>query len=102
MNILMLADVLYPDTVGGSGRVVYHLGLELSRKGHEVHVVTRNTDGRLIQEQQLYPSFYVHRFLSPQKESMNQFLSEIRYSLSIVKRLYNEIRFDIACAHQSM
>ena len=35
MNILMLADVYYPDTVGGSGRVAYHLGLELSRKGHE-------------------------------------------------------------------
>jgi glycosyltransferase involved in cell wall biosynthesis len=98
----MLTDVFYPDTVGGSGRVVYHLGLELSRKGHELHVVTRNTDGRLIQEQQLYPYFYVHRFLSPQKESINQFLSEIRQSLSIVKRLYNEIRFDVACAHQSM
>lgn len=102
MNILMLADVFYPDTIGGSGRVAYHLSLELCRKGHEVHVVTRNTDERLMQEQQLYPSFYVHRFLSPQKESMNQFLSEIKNSLSIVKRLYNEIKFDIACAHQSM
>jgi hypothetical protein len=39
MNILMLADVFYPDTVGGSGRVAYHLGLELSKKGHEVHIV---------------------------------------------------------------
>lgn len=102
MNILMLTDVFYPDTIGGAGRVAYHLGLELSRKGHEVHVVTRNIDGRLIQEQQLYPSFYIHRFLSPQKESMYQFLSEIKNSLSVVKRLYNKVKFDIACAHQSM
>jgi glycosyltransferase involved in cell wall biosynthesis len=102
MKILFLADVFYPDTVGGAGRVAYHLGLELSRKGHEVHIVTRNIDGKFIEDQKLNPHLFVHRFLSPQKESMNQFLSEIRHSLSIVKRLYNKIRFDIACAHQSM
>ena len=33
MNILMLADVFYPDTVGGAGRVVYHLGLIKSNRG---------------------------------------------------------------------
>jgi glycosyltransferase involved in cell wall biosynthesis len=102
MNILMLADVFYPDTIGGSGRVAYHLGLELSRKGHEVHIVTRNIDGKFIKDQKLNPSLFVHRFLSPQKESINQFLSEIKHSLSIVKRLYKKISFDIACAHQSM
>jgi glycosyltransferase involved in cell wall biosynthesis len=102
MNILVLADVFYPDTVGGSGRVAYHLGLELSKKGHEVHIVARNIDGKFIENQQLNPSLFVHRFLSPQKESINQLLLEIKHSLSIVKRLYNKTKFDIACAHQSM
>ncbi len=102
MKILFLADVFYPDTIGGAGRVAYHLGLELSRKGHEVHIVARNTDGKLIENQQLNPYLTVHRFLSPQKESMNQFLSESRNSLSIVKKLHNKMKFDIACVHQSM
>ena len=41
MKILMLADVFYPDTVSGSGRVAYNLGLELSRKGYEVKGIVR-------------------------------------------------------------
>jgi glycosyltransferase involved in cell wall biosynthesis len=90
MNILMLADVFFPDTIGGSGRVAYHLSLELSRKGHEVHIVTRNVDGKFPQHEQYSPSMFIHRFLSPQKESMDLFLSEIKYSFSIVKKLFKE------------
>ena len=32
MKILFLADVFYPDTIGGSGRVVYYLCLIKSNR----------------------------------------------------------------------
>jgi len=102
MKILMLADVFFPDTIGGAGRVAYHLSLELTRKGHEVHIVTRNVNGKFVQDQQLNPSLFIHRFLSPQKGSIYLFLSEINNSLSTVRKLYNKIEFDIGCVHQSM
>jgi glycosyltransferase involved in cell wall biosynthesis len=102
MKILFLTDVFYPDTIGGAGRVAYHLSLELTQKGHEVHIVTRNIDGKFVQNQQLNPSLFIHRFLSPQKGSIYLLLSEINNSLSTVRKLYNEIEFDIGCVHQSM
>ncbi|MBW1862534.1 MAG: glycosyltransferase, partial [Deltaproteobacteria bacterium] len=80
MKILMLADVFFPDTIGGAGRVIYHLGLELSEKGHEVHIITRNTDGKLPSHQQLNTNLFVHRFFSPQKTSLGLFFSEIKNS----------------------
>jgi len=102
MNILMLADVFYPDTIGGAGKVIYHLCLELTRKGHEVHIVTRNVDGKFSEYEQYNPSLFIHRFLSSQNDSINLFLSEIRHSSTTVKRLYHEMEFDIGCVHQSM
>ena len=102
MKILMLADVFFPDTAGGAGRVVYHLGHELSGKGHEVHIITRNTGRKLPSHQQLNPNLSVHRFFSPQKESAYLFLSEIKDSYSMAGQLAREIQFDIICIHQSM
>jgi glycosyltransferase involved in cell wall biosynthesis len=101
MKILMLADVFYPDTVGGAGRVVYHLALELSQKGHGVHVVTRNTDGKYPYQQELAPNFFVHRFFSPSEESLGLFFKEIRNSHVLSKKLAQKIKFDLVCSHQS-
>lgn len=98
----MLTDVFFPDTIGGAGRVVYHLGLELSRKGHDVHVITRNRDGKLPSHQQLNTNLSVHRFLSPQKESLSLILLEIKNSYFMAKQLARETEFDIVCIHQSL
>jgi glycosyltransferase involved in cell wall biosynthesis len=102
MKILFLADVFFPDTIGGAGTVAYHLSLELTRKGHEVHILTRNADGKFPDHEQYNPSLFIHRFLIPQKASMYLILSEVNNSLSSVRKLYNEIEFDIGCVHQSM
>ncbi|MFC1534660.1 glycosyltransferase family 4 protein [Thermodesulfobacteriota bacterium] len=102
MKILMLADVFFPDTVGGAGRVIYHLGLELSAKGHETHIITRNMGGKFLSYQQFDSNLFAHRFFIPQKESINLFLMEIKNSYSVLKQLYREIQFDIVCIHQSM
>ncbi len=41
MNILIVTDNLFPDVMGGSGRVVAEMGRHLVQRGHNVHVVTR-------------------------------------------------------------
>jgi len=102
MKILMLADVFFPDTIGGAGKVSYHLGLELSQKGHEVHILTRNTGRKLLSHERLKRNLYVHRFSSPQKESPYLFFSELKNSYSLAKKISHRVKFDIICIHQSM
>ena len=94
MKILILADVFYPDTIGGAGRVVYHLVLELSGRGHEIHVLTRNNDGKWPYQQELAPNLFVHRFFSSLKESLALFLREIRNSRLQAKKLAQKVDFD--------
>ena len=102
MKILILADVFYPDTIGGAGRVVYHLAFELSGKGHEIHVIKRNEDEKWPSHQELTPSLKVYRFFSPSKESLGLFLSEIKNSRQLAKKLTQKINFDLVCTHQSL
>jgi glycosyltransferase involved in cell wall biosynthesis len=97
----MLADVFFPDTIGGAGRVVYHLALELSRKGHEIHVVTRNDDGKWSSHQELSPNLFVHRFFTPSEESLGLFFKETRNSRLLAKELARKVKFDLVCTHQS-
>jgi glycosyltransferase involved in cell wall biosynthesis len=102
MKILMLADVFFPDTIGGAGRVAYYLSNELSKKGHEVHVVTRNDDGKWPYQQEFASNLFVHRFFSPSKESLGLFLREIKNSRLLAKKLGQSVKFDLLCTHQSL
>jgi glycosyltransferase involved in cell wall biosynthesis len=102
MKILMLADVFYPDTVGGAGKVIYHLAQELGGKSHEIHIITRNDDGKWPSHQELTPNLAVHRFFSPSKESLSLFLREIRNSHLLAKKLAQKVEFDLLCTHQSL
>ncbi|MBN1850288.1 MAG: glycosyltransferase family 4 protein [Deltaproteobacteria bacterium] len=102
MNILILTDVLFPDTIGGAGRVAYHLSLGLSQKGHDVHIITRNAGGKSRSDEQLAPKMYIHRFDCPEKKSLSFFISEIPKSSALANRLFSQIEFDMVCAHQPM
>ena len=102
MNILFLTDVFYPDTVGGAGRVAYNLSLELCKKGHNVHVITRNPGNKLPVSEEFNQGFNVHRFPSPHEQSLGSLISEIKNSYVAARQLIREIQFDIVCAHQCM
>ena len=102
MKILMLADVFFPDTIGGAGRVVYHLSRELAKKGHEVHVLTRNPDGNLPSHQKMEANLFAHRFPIPNREGLRFFVSEIKHAYSEAKRASQETNFNLVCAHQSL
>jgi len=98
----MLADVLFPDTVGGAGRVLYNLSHELQQKGHEVHIITRNTSGDFPYYEKLNSNLFVHRFFAPQKESLALLISEIKESYLLSKKLSQKVFFDLICVHQSL
>jgi glycosyltransferase involved in cell wall biosynthesis len=102
MKILMLADVFFPDTLGGAGRVAYHLSHQLSNRGHEVHVVTRNSHGTLPPNESMSANLFLHRFDLPAREGLGFFLSEIRNSRGEAQRAHHEREFDVVCAHQGL
>jgi glycosyltransferase involved in cell wall biosynthesis len=102
MKILMLADVFFPDTIGGAGRVAYHLSRELAKKGHEVHVLTRNPEGILPSHQEIEANLFAHRFTIPKREGLRFFVSEIKNTYRDALRAGRETAFDLVCAHQSL
>ena len=102
MKILMLADVFFPDTIGGAGRVAYHLSRELAKKGHEVHVLTRNPDGNLPSHQKMEANLFAHRFTIPNREGLRFFVSEIKNTYREAVRADRKLAFDLICAHQSL
>lgn len=102
MRVLMLADVFFPDTIGGAGRVAYQLSRQLCQKGHEVHVLARNPDGSLPPYEKIEANLFSHRFNLPAKEGLGFFLSEIINSYRAAQKANRETDFDLLCAHQSL
>ena len=88
--------------MGGAGRVAYHLSRQLSRRGHQVHVLTRNLEGKLSSQQQIEDNLFLYRFILPAREGLGFFLTEISNSLSTAKIAIQGTKFDLLCAHQSL
>lgn len=44
MTIVMLAQVFFPDTIGGAGRYLYELAVGLLARGHRVVILTKQVD----------------------------------------------------------
>lgn len=97
----MLTDVFFPDTIGGAGRVAFHLAKELVSKGHSVDVITRNPDTR-YQSFQIIEGIGIYRFTTPPNESFGLVYSEIKGSYSLLNRLIERTDFDLVCVHQCM
>jgi glycosyltransferase involved in cell wall biosynthesis len=102
MRVLMLADVFFPDTVGGAGRVAYHLSRQLSRRGHKVHVLTRSPEGKLPSREHMEDNLFLHRFDLPGTEGFKFFLREIKNSYTEGKRAQQETGLDVVFAHQAL
>jgi len=98
----MLTDVFFPDTIGGAGRVAYHLSHQLRKKKHEVHVLTRNPEGKLPSHEKIEANLFAHRFKVPAKEGLGLFFSEMANGYSAAKKANQETGFNLVCAHQSL
>ena len=101
MKILMLADVFFPDTIGGAGRVVFYLSKELVSKGHSVYVITRNLDSR-YQSCQRLEGVRIYRFATPINQPLTCVFSETKGSYFLLNRLVEKTDIDLVCVHQCM
>ena len=89
-------------TVGGAGRVAYHLSRQLCRREHKVHVLTRSPEGKLPSLEHMEDYLFLHRFDLPGTEGFKFFLREIKNSNTEGKRAQQETGFDVVCAHQAL
>jgi L-malate glycosyltransferase len=64
---MRIAIVCYP-TFGGSGVVATELGLELARRGHEIHFITYSQPVRLAL---LNPNVHYHEVIVPDSSLTN-------------------------------
>ena len=102
MKMLILTDVLFPDTIGGAGRVTYHLSREISKKGHTVNLITRNPENQFDPYQRVSEHFHIHRYSTPSSESVKLLLSEIQNSFNLAKQLGSNSTYDLICFHQCL
>lgn len=77
---MKIAIVCYP-TFGGSGVVATELGLELAKKGHEIHFITYNQPVRL---ELLSPNIYYHEVNVPEYPLFHYQPYELALSSKIV------------------
>lgn len=97
MKILTVADFFYPEVVGGSAVVVYHIMKELARKGHEVTVLTRQ------QELQNYSGeidgIQIHRYPFPR--SQWGYPLALISTIKAIQSLLEEMPYDLINAHHA-
>ncbi|RMH58813.1 MAG: glycosyltransferase family 1 protein [Candidatus Hydrogenedentota bacterium] len=62
MNPLVIGEVFFPDTVGGAGRVMAEEVRWLTKMGHDVRVITRQTSRRQPLYEKLPDGAEIHRF----------------------------------------
>lgn len=67
LTLLNVAELFYPDTSGGSGRVIHDVSSALARRGHEVHVLVKRAREDLP-DQEIIDGIWVHRFGRPRLE----------------------------------
>ena len=90
---MKIGIVCYP-TFGGSGVVATELGLELSRKGHEVHFITYRQPVRL---ELLSAQVHFHEVNVPKYPLFHYQPYELALSSKIVDmvKIYNQLKFYI-------
>lgn len=99
LRVLMLADVFFPDTVGGAGRYLYDLARELVGKGHEVAVVTRQLTSAQPLEEQIQ-GIQVRRFPVNTDGSLAFFATSLWHGAQLLRRLGGA--WDLLHIHQPL
>lgn len=101
MKILMISWEYPPKNVGGLSNHVYYLSQALSKKGHEIHVIT--CEEGTSPEEQNDNGVFVHR-VSPYKIDTNDFIKWVmQLNFSIIEKASSLItkfgKFDLIHAH---
>lgn len=70
MHILVFADQIYPDAIGGVGKSLYNECLALRQCGHTITILVRGLDHKLPPETIIIEGLTIHRFQGPQHRSI--------------------------------
>lgn len=99
MNILIVTQLFYPDTVGGSERVVFEQGREFVARGHRVVVVTPRVRSSLPVRENI-SGMEVRRYGSSFiTKLVGQSLSDLWHGKKFIRRLLASEKFDAAILH---
>lgn len=99
-KILILSQLFYPDTYGGSEKVVYCQAKELVARGFDVTVLVRKNKERLLDEE-VVDGIKVLRYKSRMNKYWGKSLTDIFVLPKIIKELYLKEKFDLAILHHS-
>ncbi len=100
LNILIAADVFFPDVRGGSGRVTFEAAKGLVAKGHAVVVLTRKKENLATNEQM--QGFKVYRYDIDSSGPFRFLFSSLKNTYNLAKLLSEEISFDYLILNQPL
>jgi len=99
LSILFVADVSIETVIGGAERVLFEQTTRLSKRGHDVHILTRNT-GSQKKSHEVINNVKEWRYDVDKKNSFT-FLKTIWHnSKSLFKLLQKQYNFEIINFHQ--
>jgi glycosyltransferase involved in cell wall biosynthesis len=88
MRILVIADEIYPDAIGGVGKSLYNECAALVRRGHHLEVIVRAVNPQLAPRQDI-GGIQVRRFFGPTRQHRFYYL---QYPLSIFAQVTRILR----------
>lgn len=99
MRILTVSQLFYPDTVGGSERVIYEQSRGLARRGHEVTVAVQRARPGLPKED-LIDGIRVIRYGDPKMRFwLGASMTDLVAGKAALRRLLATERFDAVIVH---
>ena len=101
MNILMVADVFYPDTIGGSGRVVYEVSKRLANRGYQVYVLVPRLRRELLPKE-TREGIRIRRYPVKSWNALTFILSSLFNSRRVFNQILQEVSFDLIHFNQPL
>ena len=101
MKILMVSDGYFPERISGSYRYLTALSMELTKRGHEVHVIIpKSAEG--LKENEIINGVVMHRFNYNRRLPVISFLSQIIGSRRKFKEILREIKPSLINFHHAL
>ena len=99
MNILVLAQQFFPDSVGGSARVAFDQAKHLVQRGHQVTVIAPRLKKELPQQETI-EGVVVVRYGNGRPFFLGQSVTDLWLLPKVLEQILHNQKFDIVVAHQ--
>ena len=97
----MVADVFYPDTVGGSGRVAYEISKRLTARGYQIYVLIPKLRKELLPKE-TREGIRIRRYLVKFWNAPTFILSSLFHSRRVFNQILQKVSFDIIHFNQPL